>query len=90
MFFLTEEKQETRVEVDHVSCGLLQSAPLSLSDPLTAPGTTPMAQGDHIASIYSCKVNLFAKLDKIFCTENTKDQLAIVNLSPEMTYYLHF
>ena len=41
-------------------------------------------------SIYSCIVNLFAKLGNILCTENVKDRLAIVNLSLKMTYCLHF
>ena len=41
-------------------------------------------------SVCSCKVNCFAQLGNILCTENAKDQLAIVNLSLKMTFYLHF
>ena len=55
MFFLTEGKLETRVETSHVSRGLLQSAPLALSDPSPAPRTMPMAHGDNIASKYKTK-----------------------------------
>ena len=56
MFFLTEEKVETRVEeANHVSCGLLQSAPPALNDPPTAQRTTPTAHQDNIVSKYKTK-----------------------------------
>ena len=53
MSFLIEEKVETRVEeANHVSCGLLQSAPSALNDPPTAQRTTPLAHQDNIVSKY--------------------------------------
>ena len=56
MFFLTEEKVETRVEeANHVSCGLLQGAPPALNDPPTAQRTTPMAHQDNIVSKFKAK-----------------------------------
>ena len=55
MFFLTEEKLETRVEANHVSWGLLQSAPLALNEPPTAQRTTPVAHRDNIVSKYKTK-----------------------------------
>ena len=55
MFFLTEGKLETRVETSHVNSRLLHSAPLALSDPSTAPRTTPMAHGENAASKYKTK-----------------------------------
>ena len=55
MFFLTEERLETREEANHVSCGLLQSAPPALNDPPTAQRSTPMAHRDHAVSKYKTK-----------------------------------
>ena len=52
---MTEETPETRVESNHVSCGLLQSTPLALNELPSAPRTVPMIHGANIARKYKTK-----------------------------------
>ena len=73
LFFLTEEKVETRVEeANHVSCALLQSAPPALNDPPTAQRTTPMAHQDNIVSKYKTKTTKQPTKEKRATIRETK------------------
>jgi len=62
------------VEANHVSCGLLRSAPSALNDPPTAERTTPMADRGNIVSKYKTKTTKQQANRKDCNNEGNKDK----------------